>query len=129
MRKTQFKSKNKSLSPKKLLLAMISLLIAFFLMITVIKTAKKYFNVRNHINEMTEEQNNLKDKYKKILQTNEYMASPEGAEQILRDKYNVVRPGEGVIIVVNNSEEYTPEETSKISKWWSDFMNFFLKKQ
>lgn len=128
MLKTQFKSKRKKVSPKQLLLTSAALIAALVMLASIISVAKKYFEVKRYITELNTEQSTLKQKYQNLVKNNDYLATPDGEEQVLRDKYNMVRPGEGLIIITDSSSNEIPvEKTSRLTKWWQSLINLFKK--
>lgn len=116
MSKTQFIAK--SISPRRLLGTLAALVIAFILLVSVVSVAQKYFFIRKHIKELTAEQAELEQKKANLDRMNAYLATPEGAEYALRDKYNVVKPGEGVIMVVESPTQAPEVKRSAVSRWW-----------
>jgi cell division protein FtsB len=72
--------------------------------------------------ELEERHKNLTDKVNE-LNTN------EGLEKEIRSKFDVVRPGEGVILVVDKEiQAPAPEEPSVIKKLWNGVVGVFKKK-
>jgi cell division protein FtsB len=116
MAKTQFTPKR--ISPKSLLGLIAALIVAFLLLLSVVSVAEKYFGIRQHIGELTAEQAQLQEKYERIEQKNKYLATPEGTEEILREKYNVIKPGEGIVVVVSPTEPLVNQPDSSKRNWW-----------
>ncbi len=120
MAKTQFTEKKQRLSYKRLLGALIALVLAFLLLTSVVSVASKYFAIKRHIKELNQEQATLAAKHESLEKKNAYLATPAGQEQALRDKYNVVKPGEGMIVIVPPDVSREPEDKpSAVSRWWS----------
>lgn len=120
MAKTQFTEKKPRLSYKRLLAALLALVLAFILLTSVISVAGKYIAIRRHIRELKGEQATLAAKSDVLTKKNAYLATTEGQEQALRDKYNVVKPGEGMIVIV--PPDMVPgaaKGSSTASRWWS----------
>lgn len=120
MAKTQFTPPKQRFSHRRILGALLALTIAFLLLTSVVNIASKYFTIRRHIRELTQEQEDLRHKQTTLAMTNAYLATPDGQEQMLREKYGVVRPGEGVIVVTSPAPT-TPSVESKsiVGRWWS----------
>lgn len=119
MAKTQFTPPKQRFSHRRILGALVALTVTFLLLTSVVNIAGKYFAIRRHIKELSQEQLELKKKQATLAATNTYIATPEGQEQVLREKYGVVRPGEGMIVVA--AEPITTEQTSRPSivvRWW-----------
>ncbi len=118
MAKTQFTQPKHTISPKRLLRALIALIIVFILLNSVVSLAQKYIGIRRHINDLAQEKEVLAQKYKDLERTNDSLATDAGAERVLREKYNVVKPGEGIIVVVEPPTVPEPERGSRVSQWW-----------
>lgn len=116
MAKTQFS--NHTISPKSLLGLIVALIVAFLLLLSVISVAEKYFGIRRHISELTTEQAQLQEKHERIAEKNKYLATSEGTEEILREKYNVIKPGEGIVVVVDPSVSAPPSSDTTPTHWW-----------
>ena len=103
---------------------MLAVVAAFLLLTSVIGVSGKYFGIRSHIETLEKEQTALQRKQDHLKSLNEYLATPEGQEQALRDKYNVVKPGEGMIIVtVPTATPETVVPKKGVSKWWDDILH------
>lgn len=120
MAKTQFITHN--ISPKSLLGLIVALIVAFLLLLSVISVAEKYMGIRRHIAELTAEQTQLQEKHERIEQKNKYLATPEGTEEILREKYNVIKPGEGIVVVVDPAPVLPPAATTAPAHWWQTIL-------
>ncbi|MBP9701304.1 MAG: hypothetical protein KBD54_02825 [Candidatus Pacebacteria bacterium] len=124
MAKTQFNEKKQSLSYRRLFGAMLALLFFFILLTSVISVAGKYFRIKAHIKELNQEKAILSAKHEALLKTNAYLATPEGQEQALRDKYNVVKPGEGMIVIVPAQDPEVPaRRPSVVVRWWNSIIH------
>ena len=118
MAKTQFTQPKHTISPKRLLRAIIALIVVFVLVNSVISLAQKYIGIRRHIRDLAHEKKALEQKYQDLERTNDSLATDAGAERVLRKKYNVVKPGEGIIVVVESPTAPEPERGSRVSRWW-----------
>ncbi len=119
MAKTQFTHKKQSISPKSLLGALVALIVVFLLMTSVVSVIGKYMTSRNHIDELTQEKQTLQAKEATLKKMNDYVATPAGTEQILRQKYNVIKPGEGVIVVADTEPTVPIQPVSRVHRWWN----------
>lgn len=118
MAKTQFTQAKHTISPKRLLRAIIALIVAFILVNSVVSLVQKYIGIRRHIRDLASEKEELEYKHAQLQRTNDLLTTDAGAERVLREKYNVVKPGEGVIVVVQPTSVPTPERGSRVSRWW-----------
>lgn len=87
--------------PKHVLLFVVSAILFFILLTAVLNLGKKYFGLKNKLAELTQEKTNLVQKQEDLKAENEYLGSPEGEEHLLREKYQLVKPGEGLIVITN----------------------------
>lgn len=111
------------ISPRAILLLVLATIVAFLLFLSVFSVAKKYFDLRTNIKKLENEKIELEAKRNNLKEINELLNSSDGIEQSLRNKYNVIRPGEGMIIVTGTSKSNEiVENQSRVSKWWDDIM-------
>lgn len=112
-----------TVSPKAVLGTAAALLAVFLLLASVIGLAEKHIAIRKRINDLRTEQGALEKKEDHLTETNAYLATPEGAEQTLRAKFNVVRPGEEMIIITPHAEAAAPAgPDSRIGRWWDTIL-------
>ncbi|MFZ4500557.1 MAG: hypothetical protein ACOYMZ_03675 [Minisyncoccia bacterium] len=108
------------LSYKRLLGALIALIAFFMLLTSVIGLAEKYFAIKGRTRELKEKQIKLEQKELALMQENAYLETPDGQQQSLRAKFNVVQPGEEMIIITGPlvAEPVPLEKQSRFSHWW-----------
>lgn len=121
MPKTQFTQSR--LSPKRLLGAIVALTVAFLLLTSVISVASKYVATKRHIKELAQEKAALEQKQVTLKSKNDYLATAEGAEQVLREKYNVIKPGEGIVVVADTPVLDTDITPSRARRWWDAILS------
>ena len=119
MTKTQFQN-NSRISYKTLLGTGIALVAFFVLLTSVIGLAEKYFAIKGRTKELKKQQAALIRKEESLMEQNAYLETPDGKAQVLRAKFNVVQPGEEMIVIMATPEpELPPEkEQSRIGHWW-----------
>jgi basic membrane lipoprotein Med (substrate-binding protein (PBP1-ABC) superfamily) len=113
-----------NISAKRIILVFISIVLFALLLSSVIDLTKKYIAIRKHIDILKQEKSNLVTKKDGINKQNNYIDTPEGQEYIIRDKYRLVKPGEGMIIVTSSNQE-TPIDTlekNKIKRFWQSII-------
>ncbi len=124
MAKTQFTKTKQHLSPKRLLAALVALVAVFLLLTSVVSVAQKYFATRRHIKELEQEKLALEEKQQSLKEMNDYLATSAGTEQVLRQKYNVVKPGEGIIVVADTDTTVPQvEHRSTVRRWWDAILS------
>jgi cell division protein FtsB len=113
----------KKLSPRSILSLLVSALIAFLLLVAVFNVATKYFGIRSNIKKLEAQKSELQTKKDNLEDINKRLETAEGIEETLRDKYNVVKPGEGMIIVTNKDESMDNKSgKNAVSRWWNDIL-------
>jgi hypothetical protein len=118
MQKTQFRQ-SKTMSAKQLLGFFAGVVVLFLLLTSVFDLANKYVRIRGHIKDLARQQQELEEKKQLLATTNEYIETQEGKEQSLRKKYNLVKPGEGVVLITEKAQASAIHADSEESLgWW-----------
>lgn len=116
MAKTQFPTK-KAFSYKSLI-GMVIALVAFFVLLTsVIDLTGKYFMTRKRTRDFQNQKIELTEKEAILVEQNMYFETEEGQKQLLREKYNVVGPGEELVIITTH-EDTPPPPPAKKKNWF-----------
>lgn len=125
MAKKQFpQSEHHSISSKRLLGTAVALLVFFLLLMSVIRLAQKYFAIKTRTRELVGEQVTLNQKENDLVATNEYLATPAGTEQSLRERYNYLKPGEQMIVISPDTAATSPSpEPTGIAHWWDELLH------
>lgn len=123
MAQTQFNQKRRLISPRRVLGLVIALGVLAILVSSVSSLYKKHRVIRAHINELKKDQVVLAEKYKSVTDLNERIETTEGREYVLRDKYRMIRPGEGLIVVADQPETVNPKEKTKVlRRFWDSIL-------
>lgn len=106
-------SKKHTVNARAILVFFVAVVVFLLILSSVIELFIKYRTIRTHIGELKEEQVVLEQKKTTLTSTNEYIMTDEGKERAFRDKYRLVKPGEGMIIItqeqtVSSSEARRP---------------------
>ncbi|GEM_PF-1099625 len=109
------------ISPKRILGTVIALVLFFLLLTSVIGLAQKYFAIRTRSKELAAQQVTLKAKQTDLANTNAYLATPEGTEQSLRERYDYVKPGEEMIVVTPDTNTL-PAAPTGVAHWWDELL-------
>ena len=127
MPKTQLRQRTSArISPKRILGLLVALLAAFLLLTSVVGLGQKYFGIRRHIRDLKNEQANLSAKEKALSAKNAYISTPEGQEEELRTRYNLVKPGEGMIVITTPDEPVVVNTAPKgnvVSRLWDSILH------
>ena len=119
MTKAQLPSKSHPISPRRVLAVLVALLVFFLLLTSVINLFEKYRGLKAERAELYKEQAAIARKKDSLKTTNAYLETDEGREQALREKYNLVKPGEGIIVITTPPpEKPVLEERSRVGRWW-----------
>ncbi|MEK7228396.1 MAG: hypothetical protein AAB681_03520 [Patescibacteria group bacterium] len=123
MLRKQHVTTKKTLSSRAILTAIVSFLVLFLVLSSVVGLWKKYRSIRAHIKELKEQELALSEKKALVTSTNEYLGTPEGEEEVFRDSYRLVRPGEGIVIITKDGqEEPPPAKGPAILQFWNSII-------
>ena len=112
-----------TLSPRRVLAFLASIIVFFLLLASVVNLTQKYISVKRRIGELQTQQTTLKTKAATLGTVNAYLNTPEGKEQALRDKYNLVKPGEEVIVITPNPTPPEAPPRSRIWRFWDGILH------
>lgn len=123
MPKSQLEKRQQRASPRRILGALVAVTVVFLLAASVISLAEKYSAIRRRVNTLKEEQALLLEKKTLLEESNRYIKTKEGQERELRTKYNVIKPGEGVVMVTSPASHSSEDgPNTKIGKWWDNLL-------
>jgi cell division protein FtsB len=101
------------------------LIIIFFLLIKVWDVYKKQALTRDYLAKTAASLESLQAREKMLSSEIERLNTEEGTEEEIREKYGLVKPGEEVIVVVDedgmDSNSILPKEIS----FWQKLVNWF----
>ena len=120
------RKKTVTVSGRRIVLFIAASVLFFILLSSVINLMKKYRDIRQKLSELQSEQATVAAKQAVLTQQNEFLTTPEGEERILRDKYDVVRPGEGVIIVTE-PDDASQENSADHGSWIGNVLRSILR--
>lgn len=93
-------------------------LVAFFILLSsVIDLGGKYVMTKKRTQDFAKQKIELSEKEALLVEQNAYFETEEGERQLLREKYNVVYPGEEIVIITTQ-ENPTPEPDQKKRRWF-----------
>lgn len=116
-------STKRSLSARAILTAIVAVILFLLMLSSVVNLFIKYRAMRAHIRELKEEQIHLQEKKVALTTTNEFIGTPEGKEQIYRDKYRLVKPGEGIIVITQEPESKIAEQKKPaLRRFWDSLL-------
>ena len=123
LRKQQVTNNKKTLNSRAILAVIVAVLILSLILTSVVGLWKKYQAIRSHIKELKQQEEILRNKKSSMATTNEYLATNEGKEEVFRDSYRLVKPGEGIVVITkdNKGESLAPKEPG-IIRFWNSIM-------
>lgn len=102
--------------------------VAYFFLVNTYDVYKKYSESRNNIVGLEEKYEMSMDRKEKLEGDIEWLSSERGIEEEIRDKFNVVKEGEEVVVIVNDDsivEEEGVEESGFFTDIWESFREIF----
>lgn len=114
----------KKISARGILIGIVAIIIFALLLSSVVGLLSKYIAIRKHIDTLKQEQSALEFKKNNISNMNQYINTREGQERVFRDKYRLVKPGEGMIVVTNDETplENTNYKKPAIRRFWDSIL-------
>lgn len=116
----QKKQSGQHISGRRVVILIAVSILFFILLSSVINLGKKYSAIQGKLHELSKEEGEVTDKQAALKEKNDFLMTPDGEERILREKYDVVRPGEGVIIVTE-PDTSTMATNEKSGSWIGNF--------
>ena len=55
----------------------------------------------------------------------ERLKTKDGIEEEIRNKFNVVKPGEHLVVIVDDASTSKNETTKQNTGWWGSFLGWF----
>ncbi|MEI6022690.1 MAG: hypothetical protein WCQ32_02530 [bacterium] len=117
--------KESYLSWKSFIKIFVLLVLFFVLSNSVFSLGKKYLGLRKSINTAKQQQALLDSKKGKLEEETRFLQTPLGQEMELREKYHLVKPDEGMVIIGTPAPEPAPAPRSKIQRFWDMVCSWF----
>lgn len=107
-----------------------SIVILFIIMIFVARGViglySKEKTSRFEVERLTKQKVEIENRLKSVSKQNEMLATTQGIEYEIRNKFDVVKEGEGVIVIVDKELPPPPEEKkSFLKKFWGSVKGVF----
>lgn len=118
MPKSQLTKKRRGVSPRRVLGAVVALVVAFILCTSVIGLLRKYSAVQGRVRTLYEQKRAAEEKKQTIQKLNQYLQTPAGEEYQLRSKYNIVKPGEELIVITESELQTNQKSKTIMARWW-----------
>lgn len=125
MAKRQLPKRRFPVSPRSVISLMVAVIIAFLFLFSVIGLFRKYITLRREIADLRAQHATLQEKEQQLREKNTFLETSEGQEQLLRNKFNLVRPGESVVVISPNKKAIVPEvRHSAARRFWDSVVEF-----
>lgn len=124
MREFQDKKKNR----KRLysIWTLLGLLIVMILFSKgLVNAYEKEKNTKEELNRLAAQKLEIESRYNNISKENETLKTDEGMESAIRQKFDVAKKGEGVIVIVDKTVEVPVQEKGFIRKVWDSVKGVF----
>lgn len=103
-------------------------IILFFVARGVYAVYEKERNSRTEVERIQKQKAELQQRYDTILQKSEHLKSPEGVEAEIRSKFDVVKEGEGLILIVDKNVTTIEEDRRGVlKKFWDSVVGVFKR--
>jgi cell division protein FtsB len=80
------------------------LCVMLLLLVSVLKMVGSYRYALRHRNERVRELGDLRKKQGELTENVQQLSTPEGLEEVLREKYRATRPGENLVIIIDEAK-------------------------
>ncbi len=109
--------------------ALIVLFIAIvFLLKEVYDIYQKQQISRQNYDRVATSVESLKSREKMLTSELDRLSTNQGVEAEIREKFNVVKPGEEIIMVINSSSSEADQTAGNSEQnWWQKFIGWFAK--
>ncbi len=86
---------------------------------------KKHENSFNNLKETKKELNNLKERQSMLSFEISKLETEEGIEEEIRSKFDVAKPGETVVVIVEDASSTEKNSDTSDDGFWKKIMNIF----
>ncbi len=107
----QSEPKKKKLPTSVLLFFLV--IVFLILLSSVIQLTRKQMRIQSAIRQLKSQRESLVEKQGTLTATVGYLQTTEGKEQALRDKYRLVKPGEGLVVITDPKSESGTEKDQR----------------
>lgn len=118
MPKMQLSKPERIVSPRRVVGFIVAVAIFALLASSVVELYRKHRAIRLHISDLKNDKISLEQKYTSIRDLNDRIETVEGKEYVLRDKYRLVRPGEGLIVVTAPETTLDTTKAPALQRFW-----------
>lgn len=102
------------------------------LLILVIFMAKQVYDIykkqgisKDSLASVADENNELKNREKMLTSEIERLKTKDGIEEEIRNKFNVAKPGEHLVVIVDDASTSKSGTANESAGWWQNFLGWF----
>lgn len=112
------------------------IILATVISVSAVREAYRNKNIENEVQKLKKEANRIQSENSDLQKKIDYYSTPEFTERVSKDKMNMQKPDEGVIVVEQSTEQKNSnsEESEKVAvqaenksnyrKWWDIFFKY-----
>jgi cell division protein FtsB len=127
MREFQAKKRFRKIVNSKIIVVGLLVLLVFMLQATW-NVFKKQQDSAANVSEASRELKKLEDRQQLLETEIARLSTDAGIEEEIRSKFSVLKPGENLIVIVDEKGSSTVE-VQKQESWWGKFKNLFNKSE
>lgn len=101
------------------------LVVVIFFTKGVISVYEKAQSTKIELKRLEAEKDDVQSRYDTISKESDNLKTEEGMESAIRQKFDVAKRGEGVIVIVDKTVEQPVEEKGFVQKVWDSVRNVF----
>jgi len=102
------------------------------LLVLVLFMAKQVYDIyqkqglsKEGLTSVLNENSELKNREKMLSSEIERLKTEDGIEEEIRNKFNVVKPGEHLVVIVDDASTSKNETAKENTGWWGSFLGWF----
>ncbi len=122
----EFQDRKKSRKRLYSIWSLLALLVVIFLFGKgVVSVYEKEKSTKVELNRLAAQKANIESRYNNISKENETLKTNDGIESAIRQKFDVAKKGEGVIVIVDKTVEVPEEKKGFMRKMWDSVKGVF----
>ncbi len=124
MREFQERKKNKQRLYSIWSLVGLLLVIGLFTK-AVVNVYEKAKSTRQDLERLEAQKNDIESRYNSITKESDSLKTNDGLESVIRQKFDVAKKGEGVIVIIDKTVQLPVQEKGFVQKVWDSVVGVF----
>ena len=124
MREFQERKKNKQRLYSIWSLVGLLLVIGLFTK-AVVNVYEKAKSTRQDLERLVAQKNDIESRYNSITKESDSLKTNDGLESVIRQKFDVAKKGEGVIVIIDKTVQLPVQEKGFVQKVWDSVVGVF----